>query len=110
MQQVESGAGDRLLSLLDREAQNVPAARALVRDYESLVEGGPVKVSKVQFRSEVLDGRLLVTGYMTMEVGAPAAAPGKEFSLQAEFASRDGAIVMTRLARGPGSNAPARAR
>jgi hypothetical protein len=54
----------------------------------------------VQFKSEPREGRLLVVGHVSMLVGepVPGAAP-KQFSLQAEFASRDGSVVMTRLAQ-----------
>ena len=101
VQQVECGTGDRLLILLERDAQREAGAQALVRQYNSLVDGGPVKVSKVQFRSEPFDGGLVVTGYMVMEVGS-ASAPGKEFAVQAEFANRNGSVVMTGLSRANG--------
>jgi len=100
VQQVESGTGERMLGLLERDARSQPSAQALVRQYNSLVDGaGPVKVSHVQFRSEPLEGRLLVTGYLVVEVGVASTGAAKEFSLQAEFMSRDGVIVMTRLSR-----------
>jgi len=54
----------------------------------------------VQFRTEPQEGRLLVTGYLTMEVAARNSSPsGKELVLQAEFVSRNGVPVMTRLSR-----------
>ncbi|WP_395686647.1 DnaJ domain-containing protein [Caenimonas koreensis] len=103
VQQVESGTGDRLLSVLDRDARRSPAALALVRQYNSLVDGGTVKVSHVQFRTEPQEGRLLVTGYLIMEVASPNNSPaGKELVLQAEFVSRNGAVIMTGLSR-PGA-------
>ncbi len=100
VQQVESGTGERLLTLLERDAQSQPSAQALVRQYNSLVEGSrAVKVSQVQFLSEPLEGRLLVTGYLMVNVGAASSSAPQELSLQAEFMARDGAVVMTRLAR-----------
>lgn len=101
LQQMETGGSDRILSLLDNDARRAPAAQALMRHYSSLVDGGrPVKVARVQFSSEAREGRLLVTGNVLMQVGEPpAAAQGKELSVQAEFAMRDGTVVMTRLAR-----------
>ncbi|WP_053076483.1 J domain-containing protein [Caenimonas sp. SL110] len=107
IQQLESGSGERILGLLDRDARGAPGAQALVRQYNSLVDGSrSVKVSQVQFRSEPMDGRLVVTGYLVMDVAAaPAYEPGREFSLQADFVSRDGAIYMTRLARPQGAAA-----
>ncbi|MRD46852.1 DnaJ domain-containing protein [Caenimonas koreensis DSM 17982] len=103
VQQVESGTGDRLLTMLDRDARRSPSAQALVRQYNSIVDGGTVKVSHVQFRTEPQEGRLLVTGYLIMEVASPnSLTSGKELVLQAEFVSRNGAVVMTSLSR-PGA-------
>ena len=101
VQHVESGSGDRLLVMLDRDARGTPAAQALVSQYNAMVEGSRgVKVSQVQFKSEPLEGRLRVTGFMLVDVGgSTTSSAGKEFSLQAEFVSRDGVVTMTRLAR-----------
>jgi hypothetical protein len=103
LQYMESGGGDRVLSMLDRDARSTPAAQALLQQYNSLVGGGgPVKLSNVHFKAEPRDDRLLVTGYVTLEVGERTARTvGKDFSVQAEFAQRDGAVVMTRLSRAP---------
>lgn len=103
LQYMESGGGDRVLSMLDRDARSTPAAQALLQQYNSLVGGGgPVKLSNVHFKAEPHDDRLLVTGYVTLEVGERTARTvGKDFSVQAEFAQRDGAVVMTRLSRAP---------
>jgi DnaJ-domain-containing protein 1 len=101
LQQMESGWGDQVLSVLEREARAAPAAQALARNYNALLDGGHrVRLSNVQFKSEPREGRLLVVGHVSMLVGepVPGAAP-KQFSLQAEFASRDGSVVMTRLAQ-----------
>ncbi|MES2632450.1 MAG: DnaJ domain-containing protein [Pseudomonadota bacterium] len=107
IQQLESGSGERVLGMLDRDARSAPGAQALMRQYNSLVEGSRfVKVSQVQFRSEPMDGRLVVTGHLVMDVAHPAAnEPARDFSLQAEFISRDGAVFMTRLARPQGAAA-----
>ena len=99
LQEIESGWGDRLLSQLDREAQSEPGAQALLRRYNSVVDGmRPVKLSNVQFKAEPRDGRLLVTGRVTIQV-RDASVPLRELAMQAEFASRDGTFVMTRLAQ-----------
>jgi hypothetical protein len=101
LQQMESGWGDQVLNVLEREARAAPAAQALARNYNALLEGGHrVRLANVQFRAEPHDGRLLVIGHVSMLVGepAPGAAP-KQFWVQAEFASRDGSVVMTRLAQ-----------
>jgi hypothetical protein len=60
----------------------------------------PVKVSNVQFNAQPRDGRLLVTGHLLMQP-YDRSAPPREFTMQAEFASRDGDVVMTRLTRAP---------
>jgi DnaJ-domain-containing protein 1 len=101
LQQMESGWGDQVLSVLEREARTAPAAQALARNYNALLEGSHrVRLANVQFKAEPRDGRLLVVGHVSMLVGepAPGAAP-KQFSVLAEFASRDGSVVMTRLAQ-----------
>jgi hypothetical protein len=100
LQQFESGWGDRVLSVLERDARGAPGAQAVARGYEALLDGGHrVKLSHVQFKAEPRDGRLLVTGRFAMLVGdQPAGAAPKQFAIQAEFASRDGTVVMTRLA------------
>jgi DnaJ-domain-containing protein 1 len=101
LQQLESGAGERMLGLLERDARNAPAAQALLRHYNGLVEGArAVKVASAQFRAEPQEGRLVVIGQVTMQVGDPqAGAVPREFALQAEFMSRDGTVVMTQLTR-----------
>ena len=102
LQHLESGGGERMLSMLDRDARGTPAAQALLLQYNSLVGAGPVKVSNVQFKAEPREDRLLVTGHVTMEIGERTAkTAGKDLAVQAEFAQRDGAVVMTRLSRAP---------
>ena len=96
---MESGRGDRLLNLLDRDARNEPAARALSRQLEGLVNGlRPVVLSHVEFRPEPAEGRLYVVGHIRLQAGeAAAGAIAKKLSLRVEFMSRDGAVVMTGL-------------
>jgi hypothetical protein len=102
LQEIESGSGERMLRLVDREARSAPAAQALVAQYNGLVEGArSVKVSNVQFNAQPREGRLLVvTGRLLMQP-AGGALPPREFAMQAEFASRDGTVVITRLVRAP---------
>jgi hypothetical protein len=101
LQQMESGWGDQVLSVLEREARAAPAAQALARNYNALLEGSHrVRLANVQFKAEPRDGRLLVVGHVSMLVGEPApGVPAKQLSVLAEFASRDGSVVMTRLAQ-----------
>ncbi len=101
LQQLESGAGERVIGLLDRDARASPAAQALLRQYNNLVEGArQVKVANAQFRAEPQEGRLIVIGQVLMQVGDPqAGTTPREFAVQAEFVSRDGAVVMTQLTR-----------
>ena len=103
LQVMESGRGDRILNLLDAEARSKPAAQALSRQYESLVDGArPVRVSHVELRAEPGDGRLLVVGYFRVLAGEqPIGALGKKMVLRAEFASREGSVVITGLSGGP---------
>jgi hypothetical protein len=101
LQQMESGWGDQVLSVLEREARGTPAAQSLARNYNALLEGGHrVRLANVQFKAEPREGRLLVTGRVSMLVGEqlPGATP-KQLSVQAEFMSRDGSVVMTHLAQ-----------
>jgi DnaJ-domain-containing protein 1 len=101
LQQMESGWGDQVLSVLEREARTAPAAQALARNYNALLEGSHrVRLANVQFKAEPREGRLLVVGHVSMLIGEPdPGALPKQFSVQAEFASRDGSVVMTRLAQ-----------
>ncbi len=97
LQQLESGRGERLLNLLERDARNAPAARALARHFDGLVDGAyPVKLAKVEFRAEPADGRLFVVGHVRLQTGDASVAP-KPLALRIEFRSRDGAVVMTGL-------------
>ena len=99
LQEMESGYGDRMVGLLEREARSAPGAQELLSHYNGLVDGmRPVRLSKVQLKAEPQNGRLLVTGHLLVHVSDRTVAP-RELAVQAEFASRNGAVVMTRLAR-----------
>jgi hypothetical protein len=103
LQVMEGGRGDRILNLLDPDARSKPSAQALSRQYDSLVDGArPVRVSHVEFKAEPADGRLLVVGYFRVLAGEqPIGALGKKMVLRAEFASREGTVVITGLSGGP---------
>jgi len=98
---MESGWGDRVINMLEREARSAPAAQAWLHDYNDLVDGArPVKLSHIEFKSEPREGRLLVRGQVIMQLSNQGGeTPGRPFSLQAEFAKHEGNVVMTRLAR-----------
>jgi hypothetical protein len=96
LQEVETGWGDNLISSLDRSARRTAGAQALARQLDALCDGvRPVKVAKVDFRSEPRDGRLVVTGQLVLQVRD---AGTRQLALQAEFTDRGGAAVLTRLA------------
>ena len=98
---METGLGDRMLNLLDREARAAPAAQAFLQHYNNLIEGvRPVKLSHVQLKAEPREGRLVVTGHVRLQVGEQTiGTPGKDLAVTAEFASREGTVVLTRLSR-----------
>jgi hypothetical protein len=101
LQEVESGWGDNLIARLDRGARGAAQAQALARQLDALCDGvRPVRIARVAFKGEPRDGRLVVTGQATLQV-RDAAAPTRQFALLAEFAERDGAPVLTRLAPAP---------
>jgi hypothetical protein len=103
LQQLESGRGDRLINMLDREARSKQGAQALSRQYDGIVDGmQPVRLSHFEFKAEPADGRLLVTGHIRLQVGEQSIGSiGKQIVLRAEFASRDGTVVMTGLSSVP---------
>ena len=103
LQVMESGRGERILNLLDAEARSKPSAQALSRQYDTLVDGArPVRVSHVEFKAEPGDGRLLVIGNLRVLAGEQTiGAMGKKMVLRAEFASREGSVVITGLSGGP---------
>jgi hypothetical protein len=101
LQQIEAGNGDRMIGQLDAETRRSAAAQSLVKHYNGLVEGSrTVKVANVDFKAQPRDGRLLVLGNVVLVLGeTQAGALRKELTVQAEFALRDGSVVMTRLSR-----------
>lgn len=100
LQQLESGGSERILGLLEADARRSPGAQALIEHYNSVVDGDrSVRVAQVQFKAEPQDGGLLVTGEVTMQVGEGRGGMHRELSVQAVFARRNGAVVMTHLAR-----------
>jgi DnaJ domain len=103
LQLLESGRGERILNMLDVEARRNPSAQALSRQYDSVVDGArPVRLLHVEFKAEPADGRLLVVGHFRVLAGEQTiGALGKKMALRAEFASRDGTVVITGLSGGP---------
>ncbi|MDB5883665.1 MAG: hypothetical protein JWP43_3543 [Ramlibacter sp.] len=108
LQQLESGSAERVLSGLERSARNSPTAQALARQYGDLVDGArSIKVANVQLHGEPREERLLVKGQVLLEIGESAQMHTGELALEAEFAKRNGAVVMTRLGRAQASGAAA---
>ena len=103
LQVMESGRGERILNLLDAEARTKPSAQSLSRQYDSIVDGArPVRVSHVEFKAEPGDGRLFVVGYFRVMAGEQTIGSlGRKMMLRAEFASREGTVVITGLSGGP---------
>jgi hypothetical protein len=96
---IEHGRGDAILNLLDRDARQSASAISLSKQIDALAaSGSPVRVSAVEFKSEPLNGRLLVTGQMRLET---AGTQARRLLLRAEFASRGSGVVMTSLGGGP---------
>lgn len=103
LQEMESGWAERVAGMLDRPARVSPATQALLARYSALVEERrPVKLSGIAFSSHSREGHLLMTGRVL--IGArnefPGIAPG-ELALEAEFGTRNGRVVITRLAPAP---------
>lgn len=108
LQQMESGSGLRILNGLDSNVRNAPSAQALARQYNGLLEGSrSVKVSNVLLKADPREDRLLVRGQVLLEIGEVGNTRDRELSLEVEFARRNGAVVMMRLApaqlTGPGA-------
>lgn len=100
LQEMESGSGERMVNVLEPVARASTSAQAVMRHYNSLIDGArTVSLSHVQFKAEPREGRLLVTGSVLLRTGDQPENAGKEFSVEAEFALREGSVVMTRLAR-----------
>jgi DnaJ-domain-containing protein 1 len=102
LQQIETGWGDNVIDILpDRNARGAASAQALARQIDVLFDGvRPVKVTQSDFRGEARDGRLFVTGQVTLQV-RDAGMPTRQLRLNAEFADRNGAQVLTRLGPTP---------
>lgn len=103
LQMLESGSGDQLLRLLEPGARQAPAAQQLSRQYENLVHGGrPVRLAQAEFHSEARDGVLLVTGRLRLHAGEPTiGSRGQLLLLRAEFAARNGKVMLTGLSGAP---------
>jgi hypothetical protein len=98
LQEIESGWGDNVIAMLDSNARRSAAAQAVARQLDALCDGvRPVKIAKIDFKSEPRDGHLVVNGVITLQV-RDAGAPTRQFALQAEFASQGARPVLTRLA------------
>jgi DnaJ-domain-containing protein 1 len=98
LQEIESGWGDNVIALLDSRARRSSAAQAVARELDALCEGvRPVKIARVDFKGEPRDGHLVVNGVVMLQV-RDAAAPTRQFALQADFVAQDGSPVLTRLA------------
>jgi hypothetical protein len=104
LESLESGRSDRMLNLLDTQARKAPEAVALSQQYERLIDASqPVKLTRVDFIAEPAEGRLLVTGRVHLHTASlTIGAASKRLVLRAEFASRDGAIVLTALSGSAG--------
>ncbi len=98
LQEIESGWGDNVVALLDATARRNSGAQALARQLDALCDGvRPVKVVKVDLKSEPREGRLVISGQVTLRV-RDTSAPTRLFALQAEFSAQGGGPVLTRLA------------
>jgi hypothetical protein len=99
LQMLESGRGEQLLRLLEADARRAPSAQALSHQYDQLVHGGrPVRLTQVDFRSEAREGVLQVTGRIRLHAGEPTiGSHGERFLFRAEFASRNGRVMLTGL-------------
>jgi hypothetical protein len=99
LQELESGRGERLLGLLEPESRNLPAARALFLHYNTLVQGSrEVRLSSVYYRAEPSDGGLVVTSQVRLVLNENGPKPtGLGMTVRAEFAHRNGAVVLTGL-------------
>lgn len=96
---LETGSGEQLLRLLDKDARRSPAAVALSRNYEMMIKGArPVRLSDVEFKGEPREDVLLVTGRVRVHAGETTiGAQGQRFLLRAEFASRGGKVMLLNL-------------
>jgi hypothetical protein len=97
LHQLETGRGNNLLTVMDSDARRESSSLAFASYYDGLVGGArTVKLSQVELRPETGSGRLLVTGFVRLQLGEDVPSM-KRLALRAEFASRGGTVVMTRL-------------
>ena len=90
-------SSDNFIGELPAVVRFGPGAQALSRQIDALSEGvRPLKVTRVDFKGEPRDGRLVVTGQVVLKV-RDAAAPTRQFGLVAEFSERNGSPVLTAL-------------
>lgn len=99
LESLQSGNSDQLLHLLEAEARQAGAAKALSRHYQRLVgRGRPVTLSHAEFKSEPRDDVLVVTGNFRLQVGeSTVGSPGEKLVLRALFESRGGRVALTGL-------------
>lgn len=102
LQTLESGNSRQMLYLLEADARLSPSAVAFSRQYEQAIRGvRPVRVSHVEFKGERREGRLLVTGRMRLHAGdTPIGSMGNPVLLRAEFAWREGKVMLSGLGGG----------
>ncbi len=97
LQQLESGRGNNLILVLDKDARRDPSSLAFASYYDSFVNGArSVRVSQVNLKPEPAHGRLMVTGFVRVELGE-GIQQVKRLALRVEFSSKGGAVAMTRL-------------
>lgn len=97
LQQLESGRGNNLILVLDKDARRDPSSLAFASYYDSFVNGArSVRVSQVNLKPEPAHGRLMVTGFVRVEFGE-GVQQVKRLALRVEFSSKGGAVAMTRL-------------
>ncbi|MEJ6021324.1 J domain-containing protein [Ramlibacter sp. PS4R-6] len=98
LQQLETGRGDRLVALAEREARVAPGAQALSRQVDGLSQGRTLRVSQAHFRVEPAEDRLVVIG--NLQVTSTDEAEGsrpKPLVLRVEFAARRGGAAIAGL-------------
>ena len=102
LQQIESGWGDNVIDeLSDRGVRRAPPAQAVARQIDAMFDSvRPVRITRSDFRGEMREGRLVVTGHVQMQV-RDAAAPTRQLALQAEFIERNGSPMLSSLAPVP---------
>ena len=97
--QMQTGWADNVLrELPDRASRNAPGAQAFARQFDSMLDGvRPVSVSGSNFRGDVREGRLIVTGQITLDVRDPVNRT-RQINIVAEFVDREGAPALVRIA------------